>query len=42
MCNINQNFPGHRLETQIHIRTQNRLNTILTLTSKHLMIINKD
>ena len=37
-----ENFPGHRFETQIHIQTQIRLNTILTLAAKHLMIINKD
>ena len=37
-----ENFPGHRFETQIHIQTQIRLNTILTLATKHFMIINKD
>ena len=30
------NFPGHRLETQI------RTNTTLPLATKHLMIINMD
>ena len=38
----NENFPGHRLGTQIHIQTQIRLNTILTFATKHLMITNKD
>ena len=37
-----ENFPGHRFETQIHIQTQIRLNDILSLATKHLMIINKD
>ena len=37
-----ENFPGHRFETQIHIQTEIRLTTILTLATKHLMIINKD
>ena len=37
-----ENFPGHRFETQIHIRTQIRINTIFTLATKHLIIINKD
>ena len=37
-----KNLPGHRFETQIHIQTQIRRNTILTLATKHLMIINKD
>ena len=36
------NFPGHRFETQIHIQTQIRTNTTLPLATKHLMIINKD
>ena len=38
----NENFPGHRFETQIHIQTRIRLNTVLTLATKHLMIINKN
>ena len=38
----NENFPGHRFETQIHFQTQIRLNTILTLATKHLLIINKN
>ena len=37
-----ENFPGHRFERQIHIQTQIRLNTVLTLATKHLMIIYKD
>ena len=37
-----ENFLGHRFETQIHIQTQIRLNTILTLATNYLMIINKD
>ena len=36
------NFPGHRFATQIHIQTQIRTNTPLPLATKHLMIINKD
>ena len=36
------NFPRHRLETQIHIQTQIRTNMTLPLATKHLMIINKD
>ena len=39
--NIDENFPGHKLETQIHIRTQIWLCTILTLATKHLIIIKK-
>ena len=39
--NIDENFPGHKLETQIHIRTQIRLCAILTLATKHLIIIKK-
>ena len=37
-----ENFPGHRFKRQIHIQTQIRLNTILTLGTKHLILINKD
>ena len=37
-----ENFPGHGFETQIHIHTQIRINTIFTLATKHLMIIKKD
>ena len=37
-----ENFPGHRFETQIHIQTQIRLNTIVTSATKHLMIANKN
>ena len=37
-----ENFPGRRFETRIHIQTEIRLTTILTLANKHLMIINKD
>ena len=36
-----ENFPGHRFETQMHVQTQMRLNTILTLAAKRLMTINK-
>ena len=39
---MNENFPGHRIETQIHIQTQIPLNTIFTLATKHLMITDKD
>ena len=39
---IDENFPGHRFETQIHIQTQIRLNTILTLATKPDYEINKD
>ena len=35
-----KNFPEHRLDTQIHVQV--RLSMILTLATKHLMIINKD
>ena len=37
-----ENFPGHRFETQIHIQTQIRLNTIVTSATKHLIIANKN
>ena len=37
-----ENFPGLRFETQIHIQTQIRLNTIVTSATKHLMIANKN
>ena len=37
-----ENFAGQIFETQIHIQTQIRRNAILTLATKHLMIINKD
>ena len=40
--NTYENFPGHRLEGQIHIWTQIRLYTILTLATKHLIIIKKN
>ena len=39
ICSIffsDENFPGHRFETQINIQTQIRLNTILTLATKTL------
>ena len=36
-----ENFPGHRFETQIHIQTQIRLNTILTLATKHKRLLTK-
>lgn len=35
-----ENFPIHRLDTQIRIEV--RLNMILTLATKHLMNIDKD
>ena len=35
-------FAGHIFETQIHVQTQIRLNTILTLATKHLLSINED
>ena len=37
-----ENFHGHIFETQIHIQTQIRLNTILTLATKQLMVIDTD
>ena len=39
---FNETFPGHRLETQIHIQTQIQLDMILTLATNHLMVINKN
>ena len=42
MQQLYENFPGHGFGTQIHIETQIRPNTILTLVTKHLTIINKD
>ena len=44
---LGTNFPGHRfswtqIRGQIHIQTQIRLNRLLTLATKHLMIIKKD
>ena len=38
----NENFPGHRFESQILIQTQIRLNPISTLATKHLLIIKKN
>ena len=37
---FDENFPGHRFETQIHIQTHIRLNTILTLVTKNVIIKN--
>ena len=31
-----------QIQDKIHVQTQIRLNTILTLATKHFMIINKD
>ena len=39
---INENFPEHIFETQIHIQTQIRINTIFILATKHLMVVNQD
>ena len=39
---IDENFSGHRFETQVHVQTQIRLNMILTLATKHDYEINKD
>ena len=39
---FHENFPGHRFRTYIPIQTQIWLYMILTLATKHLMIINKD
>ena len=39
---LSEKCPGQRLETHTHIQTGIRLNTILTLATKRLMIINKD
>ena len=38
---IDENFLGHRFEIQIHIQTQIWLNTIFTVATKHLTIIDK-
>ena len=37
-----ESFPGNRFKTQIHIQAHIRINTIFTLGTKHLMIINKN
>ena len=39
---LSEKCPGQRFETHTHIQTWIRLNTILTLATKRLMIINKD
>ena len=38
---FDKSFPGRRINTQTYIKTKIRLNTILTLPIKNLIIINK-